>query len=242
MGGIFEPRQVTNYDGSSPYLSGYSKPSSNVVPETKPPSSSIYDRIVVNNHHKKQEQAAKDYNANANNRNPLFYDIEGTELADDSTTLMAQMMSKVKEPTSSQINQLYTYDPSDIDNVDYFGRPLSPKGPDLSYEPEDLYPGEPVDTSFSGWLKNNYKKYLKGAAKAGLKAATKTNKTPKQPQPISSVRGGSISYAPTGRLGAGPYAPVNARPDYQTLAQNAFKAALVDYIVKNPKANIKGML
>jgi hypothetical protein len=188
-----------------------------------------------------QAQAAQDYNANAGNRNPLQYDIQGTELADDSTTLMAQMMSKVKEPTSSQINQLYTYDPSDIDNVDYFGRPPS-TGPDLSYRPEDMYPGEPVDTSFLGFLKRNYKDYIKGAAKAGLKAATKTDKAPKQPQPISSVRGGNISYAPTGRLGAGPYAPVSTRPDYQALAQNAFKTALVNYILKNPKANIQGML
>jgi hypothetical protein len=175
-----------------------------------------------------QTQAAKDYNANAGNRNPLQYDIEGTELAGE-------------EPTFSRLDQRMTYDPSDIDNVDYFGRPPSP-GPDLSYRPEDLYPGEPTDTSFLGFLKRNYKDYIKGAAKAGLKAATKTDKAPKQPQPISSVRGGNISYAPTGRLGAGPYAPVNTRPDYQALAQNAFKTALVNYILKNPKANIQGML
>lgn len=175
-----------------------------------------------------QAQAAKDYNANAGNRNPLQYDIEGTELAGE-------------EPTFSRLDQRMTYDPSDIDNVDYFGRPPSP-GPDLSYRPEDMYPGEPVDTSFLGFLKRNYKDYIKGAAKAGLKAATKTDKAPKQPQPISSVRGGNISYAPTGRLGAGPYAPVNTRPDYQALAQNAFKTALVNYILKNPKANIQGML
>lgn len=227
MGGIFEPRQVTNYDVSSPYLKGYSKPSN--TPSKINQSNSIFDAIYNPNFIKDQAREAKDFTKNAGYIDPLQYDIEGTELAGE-------------EPTFSQLAQRMTYDPSDIDNVDFFGRPLSPKGPDLSYEPEDLYPGEPVDTSFSGWLKNNYKKYLKGAAKAGLKAATKTDKTPKQPQPISSVRGGSISYAPTGRLGAGPYAPVNARPDYQTLAQNAFKAALVDYIVKNPKANIKSML
>jgi hypothetical protein len=226
MGGIFEPRQVTNYDGSSPYLSGYSRPSSNVVPETKPPSSSIYDRIVVNNYHTKQAQAAKDYNANAGYKNPLQYDIKNTELAGE-------------EPTFSRLDQRMTYDPSDIDNVDYFGRPLSP-GPDLSYEPEDLYPGKPPeDTSFLNFLQKNAKKYGPDL----LKAATKKSSKQAQPQnPSISPRGSAASYAPPGRLGSGPYTPVNPRPDYQGLAQNAFRNALVTYILNNPKQNIKGML
>jgi len=227
--GSFLKGDIAAYDPSSPYLAGYNRPSSSTVSETKLPSKSIYDSIVVRDFHNKQAQAAKDYNANAGNRNPLQYDIEGTELAGE-------------EPTFSLLNQRMTYDPMDLGSVDYLGR-ATVAGPNLGYEPEDMYQGEKESMSMSDWLKNKRKKYGRDLATAAIAATNAATSKPAQAQgPSISPRGSAASYAPPGRLGAGPYAPVNPRPDYQTLAQNAFRNALVEYILKNPKQNIKGML
>lgn len=211
-----------------PQLQGYGSRNTG-YPSFKPLTFSEvieYINPASKNYFEAQAREAKDFTKNAGYVNPLQYDIEGTELAGE-------------EPTFSRLDQRMTYDPSDIDNVDYFGRPLS-LGPDLSYEPEDLYPGKPPeDTSFLNWLEKNAKKYGPDL----LSAATKKSSKQAQPQnPSISPRGSAASYAPPGRLGSGPYTPVNPRPDYQGLAQNAFRNALVTYILNNPKQNIKGML
>lgn len=119
-----------------------------------------------------------------------------------------------------------------------------PAGPDLSYEPEDLdLAGGSTGTSFTDWLKRNIKEYGPAIGEAAVKGMG--GEVGKQIDNVigsQAARAGSASYMAPGRLGAGPFQPVNPPTDYQTMAQNAFRDALVKYILQNPKTNIKGML
>lgn len=119
-----------------------------------------------------------------------------------------------------------------------------PAGPDLSYEPEDMYlAGGSTGTSFSDWVKRNLKEYGPAIGEAAVKGmGGKEGKAPDNVQSTQQARARAASYMGPGRVSAGPFAAVGTRPDYETMAQNAFRDALVRYILENPKANIKGML
>ena len=117
-------------------------------------------------------------------------------------------------------------------------------GPDLSYEPEDMYlAGGSTGTSFTDWVERNLKKYGPAIGEAAVKGmGGKEGKEPDNVQSTQQARASSASYIAPGRISAGPFAAVSPPPDYETMAQNAFRDALVRYILENPKANIKGML
>lgn len=221
--GSFLKGDITGYDTSSPYLAGYKRPSD--TPPVKVQTNSIYDKLFDSEYFKKQADKASEVTKEMGYVNGLQYDPWDADLS-----------GKAIEP---KLDQRMTYDPMDLGTVDYLGKAVV-AGPNLGYEPEDLYQGEtPEDNSFRSWLERNAKKYGPSLLSAAAKPSTKQA----QPQSQSiSPRGSAANYAAPGRLGAGPFAPVNPRPDYQTLAQNAFRNALVEYILKNPKQNIKGML
>ena len=117
-------------------------------------------------------------------------------------------------------------------------------GPNLSYEPEDMYlAGGSTGTSFYDWLKRNIKEYGPAIGEAAVKGmGGKEGKTPDNVQSTQQARSSAASYIAPGRLSAGPFAAVSPPPDYEAMAQQAFRNALVSYILENPKANIKGML
>ena len=119
-----------------------------------------------------------------------------------------------------------------------------PAGPDLSYEPEDMYlAGGSTGTSFTDWLKRNLKEYGPAIGKAAVKGmGGKEEKAPDNTIGSQQARVSAASYMGPGRLSAGPFAAVSPPPDYEAMAQQAFRNALVSYILENPKANIKGML
>lgn len=119
-------------------------------------------------------------------------------------------------------------------------------GPDLSYEPEDMYlAGGSTGTSFYDWLKRNVKEYAPAVGEAVAKGmGGKEDKDKAIDNVIGSQNAisGSASYMAPGRIGAGPFQPVEQPVDYEKASQDAFRDALVRYILENPKANIKGML
>ena len=120
-----------------------------------------------------------------------------------------------------------------------------PAGPDLSYEPEDMYlAGGSTGTSFLDWLKRNVKKYGPAIGEAAVKGMGGKEEDKEIDNVIGSQNAisGSASYMAPGRLGAGPFQPVEQRADYEKASQDAFRDALVRYILENPKTNIKGML
>ena len=220
--GSFLRGDISAYDRSDPRLQGYNRPS-DTTPKIQE-SSNLLDILYNPNFFKDQAKKASETTKEMGYVSGLQYDPWDADLS-----------GKALEP---KLDQRMTYDPMDLGSVDYLGRATA-AGPNLGYEPEDMYQGEKESMSMSDWLKKN-KKDLATAAIAATNAATSR---PAQAQGSSiSPRGSAASYAAPGRLGAGPFAPVNPRPDYQTLAQNAFRSALVEYILKNPKQNIKGML
>lgn len=119
-------------------------------------------------------------------------------------------------------------------------------GPDLSYEPEDMYlAGGSTGTSFYDWLKRNVKEYAPAIGEAAVKGmGGKEDKDKEVDNVIGSQNAlsGSASYMAPGRLGPVPSAQASQSVDYEKAAQAAFRDALVQYILENPKANIKGML
>jgi hypothetical protein len=119
-------------------------------------------------------------------------------------------------------------------------------GPDLSYEPEDMYlAGGSTGTSFTDWVERNLKKYGPAIGEAAVKGmGGKEDKDKEVDNVIGSQNAlsGSASYMAPGRLGPVPSAQESQSFDYEKAAQAAFRDALVQYILENPKANIKGML
>jgi len=220
--GSFLRGDISAYDRSDPRLQGYNRPS-DTTPKIQE-SSNLLDILYNPNFFKDQAKKASETTKEMGYVSGLQYDPWDADLS-----------GKALEP---KLNQRMTYDPMDLGSVDYLGRATA-AGPNLGYEPEDMYQGEKESMSMSDWLKKN-KKDLATAAIAATNAAT-SRPTGAEGSSISP-RGSAANYAAPGRLGAGPFAPVNPRPDYQTLAQNAFRSALVEYILKNPKQNIKGML
>jgi len=114
-------------------------------------------------------------------------------------------------------------------------------GPDLSYEPEDLPNLTNTNPTFSDYL-GMFGRTIAGPA-SSLLSSTSKKKNAQEPLMSRAPQGRQGSYMAQGSMGRIPdFQSSNPMANYGQMSQQAFRNALVNLILSNPRVNIKGLL
>lgn len=114
-------------------------------------------------------------------------------------------------------------------------------GPNLGYEPADLPNVSNINPTFSDYL-GMFTRTFAGPVSSLLSSSSKKKDAPEAPM-TRAPQGRQTAYMRPGSLGAAtPFQPVFPMPEYQQMSQQAFRDALINYILSNPGKNIQGLL